>query len=235
MRCHKARRLISEYVDGSLEAGKAAGLKRHVRTCAACRDLLGDFRAMTEAAPGLAGPEPRDAVWLKIRSRLNASEAGSAAAPDKAPRAWSFGWGAPALRFAGAAALALILIASGIIVGTRLGRRGSPGIPRNSETYTLAKLDEAEGYYKKAIVSLGEAFASQKGMMVPQAAEMFEKNLAVIDATIQACRQAVLKEPDDLQARNYLLAAYLDKVHILDTALEFSGKNPVAVKRGTTL
>jgi tetratricopeptide (TPR) repeat protein len=235
MRCHQARRLISEYVDGSLKAGKAAGLEQHVRTCVACRELLGDFRAMAEAAPGLAGPEPGDYIWLKIRRRLSAPEAGSAAASDKAPRAWSFGWSSPALRFAGAAALALILIASGIIVGTRLGRRGSLAIPRNSEKYTLAKLDEAEGYYKKAIASLGEAFASQKGMMVMQAAEMFEKNLAVIDATIQACRQAVLKEPDDLQARNYLLAAYLDKVHILDTALEFSGKNPAAVKRGTTL
>lgn len=235
MRCHKAQRLISEYIDRSLETGKAARLEQHVRKCAACRELLLDFQAMTEAAPGLAGPEPRDAVWLKIRSRLSAPEAGLATASDKAPRSWSFGWGAPALRFAGGAALVLILIASGIIVGIRLGRRGSPGIPRNSETYTLAKVDEAEGYYKKAIASLGEAFASQKGMMVPQVAEMFEKNLAVIDATIQACRQAVLKEPDDLQARNYLLAAYLDKVHVLDTALEFSGKNPAAVKRGTTL
>lgn len=234
MWCHKAQRLVSEYSDGSLEPGKAAGLEQHVLKCAACRELLGDFRAMIEAAPGLAGPEPRDAVWLKIRSRLNAAGEGLAAASEKAPRPRPFGWSAPALRLAGAAALALILIASGIIVGIRLARRGSPGIPRNSEMYTLAKLDEAEGYYKKAIASLGEAFASQKGMMVPQAAEMFEKNLAVIDATIQACRQAVLKEPDDLQARSYLLAAYLDKVHVLDTALEFSGKNPAAVKRGTT-
>jgi hypothetical protein len=235
MRCHRAQRLISEYIDGSLETGKAAGLERHIRKCAACRELLGDFRAMAEAAPGLAGPEPQDAVWLKIRSQLNAPEAGLSTAQDRAFRSRPFGWGAPALRFAGAAALALILIASGIIVGIRLGRRGSPGIPRNSEKYTLAKLDEAEGYYNKAIASLGEAFTSQKGMMVPQVTEMFEKNLAVIDATIQACRQAVLKEPDDLQARNYLLAAYLDKVHILDTALEFSGKNPAAVKRGKTL
>jgi hypothetical protein len=235
MRCHKAQRLISEYVDGSLEARKAAELERHVGKCAACRELLEDFRAMAEAAPSLAGPGPGDAVWLRIKGRLSAREAGLAAAPERAPRSWSFGWSAPALRFAGAAALAFILIASGIIVGTRLGRRGNPGIPRYSEKYTLAKLDEAEGYYNKALASLGEAFASQKGMMVPQVAEMFEKNLAVIDATIQACRQAVLKEPDDLQARSYLLAAYLDKVHILDTALEFSGKSPAAVKRGTIL
>jgi hypothetical protein len=68
--------------------------------------------------------------------------------------------------------------------------------------------------------------------MIPQVAEMFEKNLAVIDATIQACRQAVLKEPQDLQARNYLLAAYMDKVMFLDAALESQRQNPAMAARG---
>jgi len=64
---------------------------------------------------------------------------------------------------------------------------------------------------------------------------MFDRNLAVIDATIQACREAVRKEPDDLQARNYLLAAYMDKLTFLDTALELSKTNPGAARRGKTL
>ena len=107
--------------------------------------------------------------------------------------------------------------------------------PRNSEGYTLAKLDEAERYYQKAIKSLSEAFAAEKGTMVPQVAEMFEKNLSVIDATIQACRQAVLKEPDDLLARNYLLTAYMDKVSFLDTALESQRQAPGVPTRGKSL
>jgi hypothetical protein len=235
MRCHRAQRYISEYADGSLDAPKAAELERHIEKCAACRELLADFRAMTEAAPRLAGPEPRDGVWLKIKSRLRAREAGFVAVPEKAPRRWALGWNSPALKFAGASALLLILIASGVIVGIRLGRDGRSAGLGDREKYTLAKLDEAERYYQKAIKSLGEAFAAQKGTMTPQVAEVFEKNLAVIDATIQACRQSVLKEPEDLQARNYLLAAYMDKVTFLDTALDFYGKNPAAVKRGQAL
>jgi hypothetical protein len=235
MRCHKAQRLVSEYVDGSLEARKTAGLERHIEKCPACRELLEDFRVMAEAAPSLAGPKPGDAVWLRIKARLNAPEAGQAAAPERVPWSWSFGWNAPALKFAGVAALVLILIASGIMIGIRMGRQGVPAGLGDREKYTLAKLDEAEQYYQKAIRSLGEAFAAQKGTMPGQVAEVFEKNLSVIDATIQACRQSVLKQPEDLQARNYLLAAYMDKVTFLDTALEFSGKSPAAVKRGTTL
>jgi hypothetical protein len=235
MRCHRARKYISEYLDRSLDRRKAAALERHLGKCQACQELLADFRAMAEAAPRMAGPEPGEDVWLKIKDRLRAAEAAPAGLREEAPLRWAFGRTSPALRFAAAAGLALVLIASGVYVGVRLGGRGAAAYPKNSEKYTLAKLDEAEVYYKKAIKSLSEAFAAQKGMMVPQVVEMFEKNLAVIDATIQACRQSVLKEPENLQARTYLLAAYMDKVTLLDTALDSSVKSPVAVKRGQTL
>jgi hypothetical protein len=56
--------------------------------------------------------------------------------------------------------------------------------------------------------------------LAPQVVELFERNLGVIDATIRACRAAVLAEPDDLQARSYLLAAYTEKVTLLDSALD---------------
>jgi tetratricopeptide (TPR) repeat protein len=92
--------------------------------------------------------------------------------------------------------------------------------PEAGEAYTLAKLDEAERYYEQAIRSLGEAFAAGKGALDPRVIELFDRNLSVIDATIQACRNAVLAEPDDLEARSYLLAAYTQKVTLLDSALD---------------
>ncbi|MGZ7066252.1 MAG: zf-HC2 domain-containing protein [Candidatus Aminicenantales bacterium] len=238
MRCRKAQKYIGEYVDGSLEPRKAAGLERHIETCAACREVLADFRGLTAGARVLDAPEPGDGVWREIEARLAAGEKGRATVPVRrreARRGWAFGLSAPALRLAGAAALALVLIASGIFIGRGLGRKGTVTYPRNSEGYTLAKLDEAERYYQKAIKSLSEAFAAEKGTMVPQVAEMFEKNLSVIDATIQACRRAVLKEPDDLQTRNYLLTAYMDKVSCLGTALESQRQAPGVPTRGKSL
>jgi len=129
------------------------------------------------------------------------------------------------LRYAGIAALAVVLVVSGVVVGLRLGRQRLPVGPEAGEKYTLAKLDEAERYYQQAIKSLGEAFVSQKGALVPQVAELFDRNLAVIDATIQACRRAVLEEPDDLQARSYLLSAYTEKVTLLDSALDLQRRD----------
>lgn len=232
MRCRNAQRDISEYVDGTLDARRTAALERHLAACAACREVLEDFRAVCDAASRLDAPEPGDDVWRTIRSRLEAEVSGRAGAPSAAaPRRRTFAWGLPAMKLAGAAALVMILIGTGLVVGIRAGRGGKAVDPSDRNKFTLAKLDEAEGYYQKAIASLAEAFAAQKGAMPVQVAEVFEKNLTLVDATIQACRQSVLKEPEDLEARNYLLAAYMDKISVLDAALDLVKTNPAEIPR----
>ena len=54
---------------------------------------------------------------------------------------------------------------------------------------------------------------------------MFERNLEVVDATIQACRQAVRSEPDNVQARDYLLAAYKEKIVLMGDLLDMNRKS----------
>src|SRR4030042_378769 len=53
-------------------------------------------------------------------------------------------------------------LASGIVVGVRLGRQDMPMGPDAGEKYTLAKLDEAERYYQQAIKSLRQGLAAEK-------------------------------------------------------------------------
>lgn len=220
MRCRKAQESISRSVDGELGGRKAARLDRHLASCGECRALLEDLRKIVGRATELDRPEPSDRVWRNIRTGLAAADGKPLVEGISLEPRPLFGLGAPALRYAGAAALAVVLVVSGVVIGTHLGRPKLPVGPEAGEKYTLAKLDEAEGYYQRAIKSLSEAFASQKGALVPQVAELFDRNLGVIDATIQACRRAVLEEPDDLQARSYLLAAYTEKVTLLDSALD---------------
>ncbi len=226
MRCRSAQKRISDYVDGGLDARTAERLERHLATCAACRELVRDFRGMAEAASRLPVAEPGKDVWTKIKARVSALETSPASLPGAAPiRRPALGWSAATWKFAGVAAAALLLVAAGIFLGVRTERKGAPASLADRERYTLAKLDEAERYYQQAINSLSEAFAAEKGSMIPQVAEMFEKNLSVVDATIQACRRAVIAEPEDLQARNYLLTAYMNKMSVLDAALENRSPN----------
>jgi hypothetical protein len=219
MRCPKAQRYISRSIDGELTGREARRLDRHLETCGDCRALVEDLRTIAGGAAKLDAPEPSQAVWTDIKAKLVALERNPAAGKRSElprPALWP---GLPALRFAGVAALAVVFVVSGIVVGLRLGRRGVPTGPEAGKKYTLAKLDEAEAHYRQAIRALSQAFASEKGTLAPQVVELFERNLGVIDSTIRACRAAVLAEPDDLQARSYLLAAYTEKVTLLDSAL----------------
>jgi tetratricopeptide (TPR) repeat protein len=220
MRCRKAHEYISRTVDGELGPRRAARLDRHLAGCGDCRALLSDLRKIVDEAAGLAVPEPSEKVWRSVRAGLEAGTLRPSAEGARLDRRPLFGSSLPAWRYAGAAVMAVVLVVSGLVVGRRLGRQDVRLGPEAGEAYTLAKLDEAERYYEQAIRSLGEAFAAGKGALDPRVTELFDRNLSVIDATIQACREAVLAEPDDLEARNYLLAAYTKKVTLLDSALD---------------
>jgi len=230
MKCRRAHKLISRSIDGRLPARTSARLERHLAACAGCRDLQADLRRIVDGASSLKTPEPSDRVWTNIRAALIPEPP---ARTVMAPRRPLIAMGWPALRVAAVAAVAVVLVAGGILLG-RLGRGTEPSGPEAREQYTLAKLDEAERHYQQAIKALSEAFAAEKGSLAPQVAELFDRNLAVVDATIQACRQAVVAEPDDLEARNYLLAAYTEKITLLDSALGLqNGVRPAAGRSKT--
>lgn len=235
MRCRKCREYISRDLDGELSDKDRGRLERHLSGCADCRSLSQDLRRIVDGAARLETPEPSDGVWLSIRNALVREQAGQPAKGARTLRRPAFWLGAPALRYAGIAAVALAFVVTGLAVGLRLGRGGVPTSPEAQERYTLAKLDEAERYYQQAIKSLNEAFAAGRGTLPREVGEIFDRNLSVIDATIQACRKSVLEEPDDLEARNYLLAAYTEKITLLDSALDLQRENRGAAGRKTIL
>ena len=223
MNCAKAARWTSEYADGALDAGKSARLERHLESCPACRELLREFRAMARDARRLDTPEVPAQAWTRIYARLR----DGAAAPlgDKRPAFATSPLGGRRFAFA-AASLALTVIAVGaLFFSLRKGKDLVVEGPDQQEQRALAKLDEAERYYELAVKSLGEALAGEKGRLSPEVAEMFEKNLEVVDATIQACRQAVRKEPDNVQTRDYLLAAYKEKIVLMGDLLDMNRKS----------
>lgn len=213
MRCVKARRLISEHVDGSLDARRSERLRRHLERCPECRDVLADFEAIVRDAGSLEAPEPSDRVWLRVKAGLQ----GVHREPEPAVATPGFAFGPARWRLAAAAFLTLLLAAGAVLVWLRLSPTAAG--PADPERYTLAKLDEAERYYQLAIKSLSEAFAAGKKNLAPEVAELFQKNLDVVDLTIQACRAAVVAEPDNIEARDFLLAAYREKMTLLDTVL----------------
>jgi len=215
MNCRLAHKSISQYLDGTLDAGRLSALQKHLGSCADCRALLADLGKITGQAKRLAPLDPPDRVWFKIRAGLRERRAAAAERPGLVP--------APArprlgFRFALASAAALLVVTGGLVVF----QPWKPGpAPLEAEEAalnkkTLDKLNEAEWHYHEAIRALREAVESQGGSLDPGLAVVFAANLGVVDASIEASRQAVRSDPRDLGARNALLASYSQKVQILN-------------------
>ncbi|MBN1223297.1 MAG: zf-HC2 domain-containing protein [Candidatus Aminicenantes bacterium] len=220
MRCTTARKRISEYIDGGLDEVQSRTLEEHCASCPGCQKLMKDLQTISRRAGDLAGSASPETPWLKIQKKLTTGEQKVLkAAPQK------LRWlGLPRLSYAVSAALVLAVVV-GIFVLRPLDRNQQgflyePG----SQKYTLAKLEEAEHHYQLAIKALAEAVTVKEGELDPQMAEVFRTNLAIVDASIDACKKAVLSDPDDIESRNYLLAAYREKTNLLTEMMVVSDK-----------
>ncbi len=220
MKCSKAKRLISDYIDDDLKKRKSLRLKEHLDRCPACRKTLEDFRKIAQTVREKEELSPSRQTWLKIRERLTPED--QRILTLRPPKGKWFGYlfVPPKLKYVFSAALLLVFVAGAVTIGLRYGGGINILSKKDPMKYTLAKLDEAEKHYKKAIEALWEAVSAQEGMMTPKIAEVFRKNLAIIDSSIIACRQTVLQEPENIDARNFLLAAYRDKVDFLEEMME---------------
>jgi len=235
MRCPKAHRLIGEYLDKTLRPQDQTRLQEHLDSCPDCRSLLKDFQDIAEQAQALDTLSPSDDGWPKILSRVQAANREKRLhQPRTAGRRESVGY-PNRTKWAWAAALILVVVIGGVVVGLRPWRGNAvPGLGEQDK-YTLAKLKEAEKHYQLAIQALNEAVASQKGSLDPQLAAFFDKNLKLINDSIQACMNAVRTDPSSLDARAYLLVAYKEKVDFLDNIVDLKKMIPAGNGSDKTL
>lgn len=217
MKCAKAKKFISEYIDGDLDAGKTSSLEKHLNVCPDCQELLKDFQQIKQKARGLKKTEPSGQAWFRIQARVK--EKTKAPIPEPRVRFLFF----PArLRFAVSAALLLLIFVGAVIIGLRVVNREGTMDGINGQKLALAKIEEAEQHYKLAIKALLEAVQAQEENFDPKIAETFRINLELIDASLADCKRAVQKDPRDLESQYYLLAVYKKKAELLDNMIEVS-------------
>lgn len=220
MRCATVRKWISEHIDGELDMTKEAALMKHCTACPDCQKLMKDFQKISQNATQLKDISPPARAWLNIQEKLLVQEQEVIKVSRGRP-----GWlSQPRLSYALSAALILMAII-GVFVIRPFDRNGQGILPLSeSQKYTLAKLKEAEHHYKLAINALAEAVAGQEEGLDPKMAEVFRTNLAIIDASIDACQQAILNNPNSIESRNYLLAAYREKTNLLTQMVAVTDK-----------
>lgn len=110
MWCFHCRRRLAPYIDGALAEGEIRKVDRHLNACARCRQERDRQLAVSAALRSLPEVAPGPAVWQAMEAVLDMEKRRSVkAAPLARP-----GWVLPK-RIAGAAALALAIIAGVLI------------------------------------------------------------------------------------------------------------------------
>lgn len=214
MKCAAAQELISDYVDEALGVDREKELRAHLEGCSDCRELANDLASIVRGAKGLAPFEPSAAVWPKIAAGVKETLQ-QAPAETRTRRSWlGTSWKPAGWVYAAAAAFILVVV-SGVVIRQKTWSSAGAS-KKGSVEFTLAKLQEAQDHYEKAIQALSEAVHSQESGMDPRLAEAFNRSLAAMDDTIQACRQIIQKDPNNLTVRAYLLTAYREKVNFLE-------------------
>jgi anti-sigma-K factor RskA len=144
--------LIPAYAIGAADAGERATVDAHLNTCAECRDLVEDYRAMTE---DLAFAAPLAAAPVGLTEDLRKRLAAGAAAPAR--RTWL-----DSLRLARWPAVALVVAALALLVLTNVYWAGR--VSRlQSEADRMAALAKAPGIALRVANSGGGGYDGAAG------------------------------------------------------------------------
>ena len=237
MTCERYQDDIQESIDGTLVEAKAVELARHLETCAGCRALKDDLRAIRIAAGELPRLAPPDRVWARVSAELPQAVAAQAPARD---HRWHLRgtWSALA-----AAAAVVIAMAGSLMFGRSMTNRldGSSAPRSGATTASLdnelaqsvaAELQQAQEHYEKAIRGLEQIMQSEPSSLDASVAAGLRHNLLVINRAIDESQVALSTQPDSEPAQQSLLEAFKSKTALLQETVALMNETRRNIEQG---
>jgi predicted anti-sigma-YlaC factor YlaD len=216
MTCAEMDARIDALLDGELPEAERAEVEAHLAGCAACAALHADLvalRGRARRAPAEIAPPP--AVWTALERRTTRDPGLVSRSPW---RPWLLA----------AAAMLLVALSS---AGTFLVLRGMDRGDLRPSTFDLRpaaaldpRLAALEADYQRATAELVRALEAEAAL-TPSVREALGRHLAVVDAAIAEARASVLERPADADAGGMLLAAYRQKLDLLERATRLGSES----------
>jgi hypothetical protein len=220
--------MISDFLDGSLSQEEKKTLSLHLDECLGCADVRNDLQSIVGFCRNQRGqysaPPNETALWLRIRNVIEAEGAAAiSAGQPPATRKWTnwIGrtWELSFPQLAAAAAAIVLIVSLSTVVGLR--RWQSSGVPTvggsNDSNMSLAaeNLRSRISQQQQAINYWNERVEYNKARWSPQMRETFDRNLRVIDDTVNASFDNLSKNPHDEVSEEMLNAALNEKLMLL--------------------
>jgi hypothetical protein len=243
MNCEECQELLSDFLDGALTGEGHTSLSAHLEACLSClsaRDELDSIVSFCRDCRGEYEAPPNErALWIRIRNTIEA-EQGAAVAAVAGParntrrtsrwaRIMDRSWELSFSQMTGAIAAIAIAVALATIFGIHsmqggLGpnRQGTLATAdrngqgqQQSMTPSVGALDERMRQQQLTIEYWNQRVEQRKARWNPQVREAFERNVSVLDQTVEDSRRVLIQNPHDEVYEEMLNTALNDKMELL--------------------
>ncbi|CAN5174081.1 hypothetical protein BH20ACI2_BH20ACI2_10830 [soil metagenome] len=234
MNCDECKNLISVFLDSDLEESTAAAVRMHLALCSDCERICADFASILDVVsegPSIVLPPNSQALWCRINNIIeNDIKPGKVVPPPEpqAGRFWRFSFGQLA-----AAVLCIAMVSSlATVVAVRsyfppepaefavrsstdrtlldkmLGRLGLAETPQQMRERRLKQHQEAIDYWNARV-------QTRRMKWDDMTRDAFERNLRVIDQSVNEFSVILQRNPDDDLSGEMLDSVMDDKMKLL--------------------
>jgi anti-sigma factor RsiW len=227
MNCERCQELLSDFIDGALHVGDAAHVGRHLDGCAECstvRDELAEIvGAARQSRLNFVAPPSERALWLRIRNTIEADERAEAEPSVAAAAAGAGFWSRFSARRWSFTLPQLATVSAAVVVAvslaTALGMRSVLEGRRADESRKVAPVVASQfqpGADEMMVIEyLKQRVEQRKGRWDPRMRDAFDRNMSVIDATVDEMLQELNRRPHDEVSEDALNEAMRNKIELL--------------------
>jgi hypothetical protein len=226
MNCEKCQDLISDFLDGTLSHEDQTTLNAHLGECLECDDVRTDLQSIVgfcRANRGeYAAPPNEKALWQRISNSLEAGGGEVAVTPTPVRRKigsdWlSRSWEVSFPQLAASAAAIVLVVSLSTVVGLRRFQSGRTATVAAPESLRLAEagLRDRVSKQQQLISYWNQRVEFNKARWSPEMRETFDRNLAVIDQTVNESLNSLSQNPRDEVSEETLDAALNEKLSLL--------------------
>jgi hypothetical protein len=208
MTCAEFQEVLPELMEGE----GSVELQAHLKSCPSCSELVSELNAISEQSRHLqAAAEPDPRVWRSIETQLRREGLIREPQPRHlltfpARGRWSAAW--------------LVPVAAALLLGMAflVNRSG----PKQQALNNPPRVTQAAPVDVATVDPEDNEVLAEVGKRAPAMEAAYAENLKHVNAYIHDAQQTLAQNPDDDEARQYLLEASQQKAMLYDMALERS-------------
>lgn len=228
MNCEMCQELIGDLVDGALSREDHSTLSLHLEECLACADVRNDLHSIIEFCRvhrGEYAATPNEhALWLRIRNVIEAESLVAVATVQTAgnKKSWtnwmSRSWELSMPQLAASAAVIVLVVSLATAVGLRRWDNSRDNVIRASSPGVDAQVTHVRDrllQQQQAINYWNQRVETNKVRWNQQMRDTFDRNLKVIDQTVNDSLNELSRNPHDEVSEEMLNAALNEKLALL--------------------